>query len=671
MNEMKQSVWMDDYNRQGNTDSWMEAGTANVQAPGGERKPGSGEASGKGSMMPGAGDSASAAGGMSGTGGSSLAAGGMSGTGGSSLAAGGMSGIGGSASAAGGMSGTGGSASAAGGVSGGGGPVSKTGGQDHAGNGQATGNASAAADQFAWGNSTHVDTEETKRMKANFGFFAPAAFLYAVFYVACMFRNGSGITYPFFVGGSLLFLCLSLPKLGITLKKGSVFYMAAMILLGISTFCTDDARIIFFNKLGVFLLMMSLLLKQCYNTSNWKLGKFLGSICVLVVASLGELGRPFSDAAAYRKNGINKTDRKIWYVALGLLIGVPLMLVVLLLLASADAVFRQMTKYLLQNITLYNIFSVLFQIALVFLITYALIAYLCRRRIKEEVTDRRTGEPVLAITVTGLLTLLYLLFSGIQIAGLFLGQLQLPVGYTYAMYAREGFFQLLVVSFLNLVIVLVCLSFFRESNLLRSILAAMSFCTFVMIASSAMRMIIYIRYYYLTFLRILVLWGLAVLAVLFVGILINIFQEQFPLFRYSVAVVAVLYLALSFAHPDYIIARVNVANAVHGTSVSGRSVDGGSFFLARQPYQDYAYLRHLSADAAPVLVPYLKELGYEMEAFYAENAVAYAREQGITDKSDVDGFGYSWLMYMQDRTENFGLRTFNVSRYLMLRKIRY
>ena len=61
------------------------------------------------------------------------------------------------------------------------------------------------------------------------------------------------------------------------------------------------------------------------------------------------------------------------------------------------------------------------------------------------------------------------LFSGIQIFGLFLGKMQLPEGYTYAQYAREGFFQLLAVSILNLILVLVCLSFFRESKVLKVI----------------------------------------------------------------------------------------------------------------------------------------------------------------------------------------------------------
>jgi len=554
------------------------------------------------------------------------------------------------------------------------------------------------------------ETEETKRFRENYGFFAPASFLYAVFYVLCMFRNGSGITFPFFVGGSLLFLCLSLSKLGLILKRGSIFYMAAMMLLGVSTFCTDDGRLLFFNKLGIFLLMMSLLLKQFYKTAGWKLGKYLGSICVLAFASLGELGRPFSDGTAYRKSGAGRLDKRFWYAGLGLLTGLPLMLVVLLLLAGADAVFRQMTSRLLEAVNLYNIFAVLVRIAAVFFAAYALTAYLCRRRISEAVPDRRRGEPVLAVTVTGLLTMLYLLFSGIQVAGLFLGKLRLPQGYTYAMYAREGFFQLLAVSLLNLVIVLVCLSFFRESRVLKGILMVMSLCTFVMIASSAMRMVVYIRYYYLTFLRILVLWALVLLAALFAGVVINIFREKFPLFGYSAGVVTVLYLALSFAHPDYIIARVNVANAPHGnvvwqrekpvpealegelreTAVLGGTVQGeavqgesvpeeaegsrtevfeGTFFLAEVPFQDYSYLSRLCADAAPVLVPYLRELGYETGAFYAENAVIYAEDREIGDAVGREGgFGYYWMRRMQKRAADFGLRSFNVSRYVMLKE---
>lgn len=499
----------------------------------------------------------------------------------------------------------------------------------------------------------------TKRMKEEFGFFGLGTFLYALFYAFCMIQNDAGIAFPFFVAGSLLYLCLSMSRLGITLKKGSAFYMGAMLLLGISTFCTDDGRIILFNKMGIFLLMMSLLLKQYYDTDKWQLGKYLGSICTLVFASLGEVGRPMKDGAAYRKQHKGRFGGKLWGLGLGLLVGVPLFLVVLLLLSSADAVFRQMTDGFWRAVKLSNVMNLVFRVAFLYFVSYGLTAYLCRKKIPEAVPERPGKDPMAAMTVTGLLTVLYLLFAGIQIAGLFLGKLTLPEGYTYAMYAREGFFQLLLVSLLNLVIVLVCMGFFKENRILKGILTVMSLCTFVMIASSAMRMVIYISFYDLTFLRLLVLWGLGVLALLFVGVCLGIFRKGFPLFRYSCAVVTVLYLALSFSHPDYIIARVNVEKALLTVDNSVGIVDNQGVAV------DYQYLAGLSADAAPVLIPYLRELGYDMEAFRQENVWWYVREQNLpSGRGNRDGFGYHWMGRLQARTRNLGIRTFNLSRYL-------
>lgn len=519
------------------------------------------------------------------------------------------------------------------------------------------------------------DTEYTKRMKQNFGFFGPATFLYACLYAFCMFRNGSGVTFPFFMAGSLLFLCFSLSKLEISLKKGSAFYMVGMMLLAVSTFCTDDGRIIAYNKTGIFLLMMSLLLKQFFNTGRWQLGKYLAAICGLVFASIGELGRPFVDMTAYFKDQKDKQLGKIWYGVLGVVIALPLLLVVLLLLSSADAVFREMTRTFLENLNLANIFNVIFRIVFLYLASYLLTAYLCKKSIREEVTDKRRGEPVLAITITGMLSVLYLLFSGIQIVYLFLGQMQLPKGYTYAEYAREGFFQLLAVSILNLVIVLVAMSFFKESKILKLVLTVMSFCTFIMIASSALRMIIYIRYYYMTFLRILVLWALLLLFFLFLGVVKSIFSRKFGLFRYSVAVVTVLYLLLSFSHPDYIIAAVNVANASSEGTDFVRGED--DFFQSSEPYRDYSYLSRLSADAAPVLIPYMAEMGYDMNVFAEKKdggSIVVAEMERRNDgerisRSKQSGFGYYYLDSLKESTENFSLRTFNVSRYMALKQV--
>lgn len=497
------------------------------------------------------------------------------------------------------------------------------------------------------------DTPETRKMKENFQIFGLASFLYACLYAFCMYRNSSGVTYPFFVAGSLWFICFCFAKLEISLKKGGAFYMFSMMLLAVSTFCTDDGRIIALNKLGIFLLTISFLLATLYDTGKWKLGKYLGAICQTMFMAIGELDRPFRDAHWYTRNKMQRKNSKVMYIVLGMVIALPIFMVVLPLLVSADAVFRNMTEKLLENLHLGNILQVLFMWAFMFLASYCIMSYLCKKQIRPEVKDGRRGEPIIAITIATLLTLLYLVFSVIQIVYLFVGNMTLPSGYTYAEYAREGFFQLLAVSVLNLIFVLIGLGCFRESKVLKGILTVMSLCTYIMIASSAMRMIIYIRWYYLTFLRIFVLWSLAVLFLIFTGIIISVIKEGFPLFRYSMVIVTLCYMVLSFSHPDYWIARVNVAS----TDMETRSA-----FFEGEAYNDYRFLSRLNADAAPVLIDLMVEEGYNLDAYYLEDPSDKAREAEFL--YGREGFGYYYLEHLKERNSRNGVRTFNISRFL-------
>ena len=189
-----------------------------------------------------------------------------------------------------------------------------------------------------------------------------------------------------------------------------------------------------------------------------------------------------------------------------------------------------------------------------------------------------------------MVTVIYLIFCGIQIVFLFTGGKLLPEGYTYAEYAHQGFFQLLFVCIFNLILVVSCLALFRMNRFLKILLLVFSGCTYVMIASSAYRMLLYIHTYHLSFLRVLVLWFLAMLVFLMAGIMVNIVREKFQLFRYCMAVVTVCYLLFSFGRVDYLIACYNTAQM--GNAIS---------------YEDIAYLTELSLDAAPALSRYALE----------------------------------------------------------------
>ncbi len=122
---------------------------------------------------------------------------------------------------------------------------------------------------------------------------------------------------------------------------------------------------------------------------------------------------------------------------------------------------------------------------------------------------------------------------------------------------------------LNLAAVLSIQSYFKENRVLKALLLAISGCTLIMTASSACRMLLYIRAYQLTFLRVSVLVALAVIALLMAGVIAKIVKPQFPLFRYGFVLAGAVYLVFAFSHVDYFIA------AIQSDAHLVRSVRGG------------------------------------------------------------------------------------------------
>ena len=267
---------------------------------------------------------------------------------------------------------------------------------------------------------------------------------------------------------------------------------------------------------------------------------------------------------------------------------------------------------------------------------YTFLSALTLNNMPDWTKEKPRKNPMIAVTFISMITAVYLIFSIIQIVFLFTGGMILPKGYTYAEYAHQGFFQLLFLCIFNLILVLCCMAVFEMNKWLKMILLVFSACTYVIIASSAYRMILYISSYHLTFLRILVLWFLALLVVLMAGVIRSILKKDFPLFRYGMAVVTVFYLILSFSHFDYWIAKYNIAQM--GAEIS---------------YYDMSYLCSLSTDAVPVLAELQleHENGEEVENVWDggyEGSPAYVLEEH--------------LKWVEDNTD-LNIRTFNLSKY--------
>lgn len=491
--------------------------------------------------------------------------------------------------------------------------------------------------------------EITPEANPLFFFMGAGSLIYAFFYTLFLYENNSGITYPFFVGGTCLFFFLYLKKSGITAKKFTIFPLISLLLLGISTCLTDSYVLIFFNKVGIFFLFFYMMIHNLYEDKKWDLPKYLGSVLNIVFTSLAYIFIPFTDFNAYCKNRafkklssenttescaskdslINKkTSLKyiMKYILSGILIAMPLLFIILLLLYQADAVFSNMLDKLF-DFNFYidfedDIYGIIFLFLFAFFASYAILSRIGNHNLKEEISDKRTKEPVTGITFTGLISLVYLVFCYIQIVYLFGGFGTLPENYTYSSYAREGFFQLVFVCIINLALVLSCMKHFRENNILKGTLTFISICTYIMIASSTYRMLLYIQVYYLTFLRLFVLWALFVILLLMSGASIMIYRERFPFTRYCLITVTVLYILLSLSRPDYWIAAYNLNNSLFQNAHTQYDLESDN--QSRNSYNDYYYLLHLSEDAAPVIFAKAKELGYEQDNWflaYAENIV--------------------------------------------------
>ena len=201
-----------------------------------------------------------------------------------------------------------------------------------------------------------------------------------------------------------------------------------------------------------------------------------------------------------------------------------------------------------------------------------------------------------------LLNALFAAFVVVQLAVLFGGRdhvLQ-TAGLTYADYARQGFWQLLVAAGLTLVVVAAASFVVRprgrgESLLLRMGIVLLAALTLVVLASALRRLWLYEEAFGLTRARVtaeaILLW-IGVLLLLAVAALL-LPRIRAHVAGTAVAVTAVGLLGFSVANPDARIARGAVERQAEGLPI------------------DVAYLSGLSADAAPVLARLPRPLAEE------------------------------------------------------------
>ncbi len=147
---------------------------------------------------------------------------------------------------------------------------------------------------------------------------------------------------------------------------------------------------------------------------------------------------------------------------------------------------------------------------------------------------------------------------------------KLPEGLSYAEYAREGFFQLCMVSFINMIIIVFVQLFMNVekpvvAKIKVGIVITYAICTLILIATAMSKMSLYIESYGLTQKRVYSSWLMIVLALLFVVAVIKQFAKKLNAVAVSCAVVVVMFAGLALSNVDGQIARYNVDRYLEGS----------------------------------------------------------------------------------------------------------
>lgn len=511
-------------------------------------------------------------------------------------------------------------------------------------------------EQVSYEERIRIQLEENKNRKEaaekkdakEFRILGPVSLIYALILTFCLYKNYSGITNVIWAAATVVYMVYVAKKMEKKWCLINIFISSIIVLLGISNFTTGNATIIFFNYVAIICLIAINMMYLFFDLKKVNVTNHLLVLTQVVLGILLEIGAPFRQMKAFlKKCKIRKTD-KVVYVLIGIVIAVPLLLVMLGILSSADSVFGNMVNDLWEmlslNTLMHNFVGILAMFVAAYFIPYAFTKYINNGKISAKEGNCAEKEPIVAIIVTGAVSMLYVLFSAVQIIYLFMGKGTLPSDYTYAEYAREGFFQLLFVSVFNAMMILGCIEFFRNSKVLKVILTIVSGCTFIMIASSAYRMAMYIGEYGLTFTRVLVLWALIVIALIMIGLMFKLLNGTFNLFKYGTVVIAVCFTMLSLSHMDYFIAKYNLnmyeeMKGMHEDDLYGTN-----------NYVDYDYLMGLSTDAAPEMAEHIEEICEYME--------------GLKYELDEPRWTYEEYDEIEEEYNKITLRNFNVSRYI-------
>ena len=315
-----------------------------------------------------------------------------------------------------------------------------------------------------------------------------------------------------------------------------------LVLCGILMFDYMNKELLGFTMLAIPALLITIGVFATQEISFRREGKaVLGVLRAVFVKAFSAIGAFFRAIAGVFRAKEHSGAKYGW---LGFAVGLPLMIVVLALLASADAGTAKLLGGLFDTI---NVWQWIWRGVVVFaasMLFYSLFYNLTWGKADADLAPvRQNWKPAGPAVVICMLLVAYALFTYVQFTYLFGGVL--PVELTYSEYAREGFGQFLAVTMINFAVLGVSLSKSEPVKAIKALQTLLIAASLIVLASAAWRMLLYVGAYGLTIRRVLPLWLMAYFVFLSVVGVVRVYREKTPFLRIGAFALAYWYAASS------------------------------------------------------------------------------------------------------------------------------
>jgi hypothetical protein len=473
-----------------------------------------------------------------------------------------------------------------------------------------------------------LEGEEEWLVKKKHIYFLICSLILGLLFNLLFFGKPLGLSYPLYVLALYTVLFWNM-------RQNQQVKLDGTWLLGIPIIALSCSYFIFSNQLFAalnfvmipILFVAHTLLLTSNNRFKWFEFQFLVDILQGVcVRPLVNCLEPFYLISKIAKPRANPGKfRVVGKVLAGLLLAIPLLIVIVPLLASADDVFRNFVELIPNIFQAININELVARVLIVTIVACLVFSYLWSLFVSKLLTDEFSNtdslnkpgpflDPITVTTILVLIDALYIFFIAIQFSYLF-GSLQsgLPDNFTYAEYARKGFFELVVVTLINLVILLGNINFVKESGsmlgkVVKVLNTALVVSTIIMLLSAHFRMFLYEEAYGFTYLRVLTHAFMGYLFVLFVVTLTKIWHQALPLLKSYIVISIVAYSLVNYINIDSLIVKNNIERYNKGNPI------------------DIMYLTKLSYDAVPQLVDFMNSTSNQGLAKQLENELKYKKQ---------------------------------------------